>query len=94
MTLATIEAAAIDCERWSPLTTAWPSQVRPGGTSSPSASASRGFSARPQSGAPHRLEAGLADVGAVDGLGRAGGERDGQRLLQDDLEQLFALVVR
>src|SRR5690606_23770973 len=38
MTLATIDAAAIDWERWSPLTTARPRQGRAGGTSRPSAS--------------------------------------------------------
>ncbi len=47
ITLATIEAAAIDCERWSPLTSARPAQGRPGGTSRPSASASFACTGRP-----------------------------------------------
>ena len=47
MTLATIDAAAIDCERWSPLISARQPQGRPGGTSRPSASAWRGLIARP-----------------------------------------------
>ena len=60
ITLATIEAAAIDCERWSPLTSARPAQGRPGGTSRPSASASFGRQRQADQRAAHRLEAGLA----------------------------------
>ena len=92
MTLATIEAAAIDCERWSPLTSAWQSQGRPGGTSRPSASASRARDAAGRKRAPHRLEARLAGCRCGRCL-RPSTEaiRDAERLLQDDLEQRLAL---
>ena len=70
ITLATIEAAAIDCERWSPLTSAWQSQGRPGGTSRPSASASARLSGRPASARRIASRLALQDVAAVDAFAR------------------------
>ena len=91
MTLATIEAAAIDCERWSPLINALQSQGSPGGTSRPSASAIFAVTGSAVERAPHRLQARLEDVAAVDAFGAYRRHGNAERRLQDRREKRFAL---
>jgi hypothetical protein len=80
----------MDCERWSPLTRARQVQARPGGTSRPSASADerhRQAGKRPA----HRFQARLADIAAVDAVGRNRRHGDAKGLAQHLVEQRVAL---